>query len=442
MAGKKTVAAVTASALTPQQQRVKELMAMKDLLNKEAGDRFLMTLQDDAAHCIEVIPTGIPSLDIALGIGGIPRGRFIEFYGPEQSGKTTAALQVAANAQRMGLSILYVDAENALDPAYCQKLGLDIAREDFVICQPDFGEQALNACLRLIDAGLIDLVIIDSVAALTPKAKFDSVAEDVASGGKFVGTHARMMSAFLGAAVSKAKKMNCPVLCLNQVRKEITPMGAKEGRPGGNALAHAMSIRVNFRRVGTETGGNKTDETAMGLFGQTKAQVVKNKFAPPMQQALFDLVFGEGADYYKNLILTGVRLNVGVVKKSSWYELVDSTGQIIPGTKRQGDKQMTKLLRDNKQMTQVLVDMISEKVSINIYDPTRPKRTIGVRDESGNVTIDEDADFDRYGEDGPEEGYDLPEPIIPIIDADPIAAELAAVLEDPEGSETGVALNI
>lgn len=367
-------------------ERLQRLIAMKDALNKEAGDRFLMTLQDEASRGIEVVSTGIPSLDIALGIGGIPRGRFVEFYGPEQSGKTTAALQVAANAQRGGASILYVDAENALDPIYCQKLGLDITREDFIICQPDFGEQGLNAALRLIDAGLIDLVVIDSIPALTPKAKFDSVAEDVASGNKFVGTHARMMSGFLGAAVSKAKKANCTVLCLNQIRKEITPMGAKEGRPGGNALAHAMSMRVNFRRVETETGGNKTDETAMGLFGKTKAQVNKNKFAPPMQQAMFDLVFGEGADYYKNLALTCARMGVGVKKSGSWYQAVDGHGAKV-GTQKQGDKKMAEYLKAEVDVLHMLVDLLSAKVGIDLYDPTRLDRVIGIRaDEADEET--------------------------------------------------------
>lgn len=360
---------------------------MREKLNKQAGDRILTVLSDGAEQGIEVISTGIPSLDIKLGIGGVPRGRFTEFYGPEQSGKTTAALQVAANAQRMGLAILYIDAENALDPVYCQKLGLDIRREDFVICQPNFGEEGLNAALRLIDARLIDLIIIDSIPALTPKAKFERIQSEgtaakkggVEAGGIFVGTHARMMNDFLAVAISQAKKANCAVIGLNQIRKEITPMGAREGRPGGNGWAHAASVRVNFRRMSTDTEGKADTEDITGTAGKTKAQIVKNKFAPPHQVALFDLVFGEGADFYKNLLMTAVREDIGIKKGGSWFTFVDENGEELD--KVQGEDKAALYLRSKPELALKLVDLLSDYTGINIYDPGRPDRLPGVRPE-------------------------------------------------------------
>ena len=275
-------------------------------IEKQFGKGSIMKLGDDVQKTIDVIPTGCLTLDLALGIGGMPRGRIIEIYGPESSGKTTVTLHVLAECQKMGGTAAFIDAEHALDPQYASRLGVDI--DNLYISQPDTGEQALEICESLVRSGAIDIVVIDSVAALTPKAEIDGE-----MGDSFVGIQARLMSQALRKLTGIVNKTNCCVIFINQLREKIGVMyGNPETTTGGKALKFYSSIRMDIRKAdvikdGTEIIGNRT-----------KVKIVKNKLAPPFKVAEFDIMYGTGINNEACVIDVATELDV-IQKSGSWY---------------------------------------------------------------------------------------------------------------------------
>ena len=293
---------------------------------------------------IEVIPSGSLGLDLALGIGGLPRGRVVEIYGPESSGKTTLALHAIAEAQKRGGTCAFIDAEHALDPTYARKLGVDI--DNLLISQPDAGEQALEICDTLVRSGAVDVVVIDSVAALVPRAELEGE-----MGDSHVGLHARLMSQALRKLTGSVSKSNTMLIFLNQIRLKIGVMfGNPETTTGGNALKFYASIRMEIRRIGSI----KDRENVTG--NQTRVKVVKNKLAPPFREVEFDIMYGEGISKVGELVDLGVK--VGVVEKSGAWFSCDS--QRI-GQGRENAKQ---LLRDHKDMADSVERRIREQAGV------------------------------------------------------------------------------
>jgi len=283
----------------------KALEAAISQIDKAFGKGSLMRLGDREVIDIEAISTGSLGLDIALGIGGLPRGRVVEIYGPESSGKTTLALQVAAEAQKNGGVAAFVDAEHALDPVYAQKLGVNL--NDLLISQPDTGEQALEIVDTLVRSGAIDVLIVDSVAALTPRAELEGE-----MGDSLPGLQARLMSQALRKLTGSISKSNTLVIFINQIRMKIGVMfGSPETTTGGNALKFYASVRLDIRRI----GAIKKGEDVVG--NQTRVKVVKNKVAPPFKQVEFDIMYGEGISYVGELVDLGVKANV-VEKSGAW----------------------------------------------------------------------------------------------------------------------------
>lgn len=275
-------------------------------IDRAFGKGSVMRLGEKTSMDIEAIPTGSLGLDIALGIGGLPKGRVIEIYGPESSGKTTLALHVAAEAQKNGGVCAFIDAEHALDPVYAGKLGVDL--DDLLVSQPDTGEQALEICDTLVRSGAVDVVIIDSVAALTPRAEIEGE-----MGDSLPGLQARLMSQALRKLTGSISKSNCMVIFINQIRMKIGVMfGSPETTSGGNALKFYASVRLDIRRIGSL----KDRDEIVG--NQTRVKVVKNKVAPPFRQVEFDIIYGEGISKTGELIDLGVKCEV-IDKAGSWY---------------------------------------------------------------------------------------------------------------------------
>jgi len=305
----------------------KALTSALSQIEKQFGKGAVMRLGDRADEAIETVSTGSLGLDIALGIGGLPRGRVVEIYGPESSGKTTLTLQAIANCQKNGGTAAFVDAEHALDPTYAEKLGVNVA--DLLISQPDTGEQALEIADMLVRSGAVDMVVVDSVAALTPKAEIEGE-----MGDSHVGLHARLMSQALRKITANIKKSNCLVIFINQIRMKIGVMfGSPETTTGGNALKFYASVRLDIRRIGAVKKGDEV------IGSETRVKVVKNKVAPPFRQAEFEILYGEGTSREGEIIELGVAQNL-IDKSGAWYSYKgDRIGQ--------GKENVRQFLRDN-----------------------------------------------------------------------------------------------
>ncbi|ASX09431.1 recombinase RecA [Aeromonas dhakensis] len=312
------------------QNKQKALAAALGQIEKQFGKGSIMRLGDSKTMDIEAISTGSLSLDVALGIGGLPCGRIVEIYGPESSGKTTLTLQVIAEAQKKGKTCAFVDAEHALDPIYAAKLGVNV--DDLLISQPDTGEQALEICDMLVRSNAVDVIIVDSVAALTPKAEIEGE-----MGDSHVGLQARLMSQALRKLTANIKNANCLCIFINQIRMKIGVMfGSPETTTGGNALKFYASVRLDIRR----TGAIKEGDEVVG--NETRVKVVKNKVAPPFKQAEFQIFYGAGISKEGELVDLGVKHKL-IDKAGAWYSY---NGEKIG----QGKANVMKLFAENKAL--------------------------------------------------------------------------------------------
>ena len=293
------------------ENKAKALKAALGQIEKQFGKNTIMHLGDDSAIIdVDVVSTGSLGLDIALGIGGLPKGRIVEIYGPESSGKTTMTLQAIAECQKQGGVCAFIDAEHALDPVYARKLGVNT--DDLLLSQPDNGEQALEITDMLVRSGAVDMIVIDSVAALTPRAEIEGE-----MGDSHMGLQARLMSQALRKITGNAKRSNCMVVFINQIRMKIGVMfGSPETTTGGNALKFYASVRMDIRRIGAVKNGDEI------IGNQTRVKVIKNKMAPPFRQAEFEITYGEGTNHLAEVIDLGVEIGA-VGKAGSWYSYGD-----------------------------------------------------------------------------------------------------------------------
>ncbi len=329
--------------MTIDKEKIKAVEIALDQIQKNYGKGSIMKMGDAASMQLEAIPTGALSLDMCLGIGGLPRGRIIEIFGPESSGKTTVSLHVIAEAQKRGGIVAFIDAENALDPVYAAKLGVNI--DELLISQPDFGEQALDICETLVRSGAVDVVVVDSVAALVPKAEIEGE-----MGDSHMGLQARLMSQALRKLTALVNKSKTVVIFINQLREKIGVMfGNPETTPGGRALKFYSSVRLDVRRiesikVGEDTTGNRV-----------RIKVVKNKVSPPFKQTEVEIIFGEGISREGDLLDLGVEQ--GVIEKSgTWYAYA---GNRIG----QGRDNTRKYLKDNQDVCADIERKVREKFS-------------------------------------------------------------------------------
>jgi recombination protein RecA len=331
-------------------ERAKALQAALAQIEKQFGKGTIMRLAaGEKIEDIQVVSTGSLGLDIALGVGGLPRGRVIEIYGPESSGKTTLTLQVIAEMQRQGGTCAFIDAEHALDPQYAAKLGVDLS--DLLISQPDTGEQALEIVDALVRSGSVDLVVIDSVAALTPKAELEGE-----MGDSLPGLQARLMSQALRKLTATIKKSNCMVVFINQIRMKIGVMfGNPETTTGGNALKFYASVRLDIRRTGSIKKGDEV------IGSETKVKVVKNKVAPPFRTAEFDILYGEGISREGEIVDLGVAARV-LEKSGAWYAY---NGEKIG----QGKDNAREFLKENPELAHEIENRIREAMGIALLPP-------------------------------------------------------------------------
>ena len=343
--------AATQSSMNP--EKAKALAAALAQIEKQFGKGSIMRLgEGDAIRDIEVVSTGSLGLDIALGVGGLPRGRVVEIYGPESSGKTTLTLQVIAEMQKQGGVCAFIDAEHALDAQYAEKLGVSL--QDLLISQPDTGEQALEIVDALVRSGSVDLIVVDSVAALTPKAELEG---DM--GDSLPGLQARLMSQALRKLTATIQKTNTMVIFINQIRMKIGVMfGSPETTTGGNALKFYASVRLDIRRIGSIKKGDEV------IGSETKVKVVKNKVAPPFKSAEFDILYGEGISREGEIIDMGVEARI-VEKSGAWYAY---QGEKIG----QGKDNAREFLRENPALAVEIENRVREAVGI----PTLPVASV------------------------------------------------------------------
>ncbi len=320
-------------------------------IEKNYGKGSIMRMGDGLQVNVESIPTGSLSLDLALGIGGVPKGRIIEIYGPESCGKTTLALHIIASAQKSGGEVAYIDAEHALEPAYARALGVDI--EKMLISQPDTGEDALNICETLVRSGAVDVVVIDSVAALVPRSEIEGE-----MGDSSVGVVARLMSQALRKLAGVISKTNCIVVFINQLREKIGVMyGNPETTPGGRALKYFCSVRIDMRRIETLKVGQEM------VGSRTRAKVVKNKVAPPFKEAEFDIMYGEGISKIGEILDLGVKLDL-IDKGGAWYTVGD--------VRLQGRDAAKNYLKDNPEVAEA----VEAQIRANAYKLMSPQARV------------------------------------------------------------------
>ncbi len=325
------------------EEKKRALNSVFEVIEKQYGKGSIMKLGDTTAVDVDVIPTGSMTLDMALGVGGIPRGRVIEIYGPEASGKTTVALHIVAEAQKMGGEAAFIDAEHALDPVYAEKLGVDI--DNLIVAQPDTGEQGLEIAETLVRSGALDVIVIDSVAALVPKAEIEGE-----MGDSHVGLLARLMSQALRKLTGITSKTGTTVIFINQLREKVGVVyGNPETTPGGRALKYFASVRLDVRKQeviknGTEAIGSKT-----------RVKVVKNKVAPPFKEAEFDIIYGQGISKEGNIL--DVAVNMGIIQKSgAWFSY---EGERLG----QGRDNVRKYMQENPAFTKDIDALIREKMA-------------------------------------------------------------------------------
>ena len=331
------------------ENKSKALTAALQQIEKQFGKGSIMRMDAGAMPDIQVVSTGSLGLDIALGVGGLPRGRVVEIYGPESSGKTTLCLQVVAEMQKAGGTAAYIDAENALDPQYAAKLGVNI--DELLISQPDTGEQGLEITDMLVRSGSVDIVVIDSVAALVPRAEIEGE-----MGDQLPGLQARLMSQALRKLTGNIKRTNTLVIFINQIRMKIGVMfGSPETTTGGNALKFYASVRLDIRRIGAIKKGEEV------IGSETRVKVVKNKVAPPFRQAEFDILYGEGISREGEILELGVAHDL-VGKSGSWYTYgKDRVGQ--------GKDNAREYLRERPELSKEIEAKIREKIGVAMPDP-------------------------------------------------------------------------
>ncbi len=342
------------------ENRNKALAAALSQIEKQYGKGSIMRLGDsDVAKDIQVVSTGSLGLDIALGVGGLPRGRVIEIYGPESSGKTTLTLQVIAEMQKLGGTAAFIDAEHALDPQYAQKIGVNV--QELLISQPDNGEQALEITDMLVRSGSVDIVVVDSVAALTPRAEIEGE-----MGEPQMGLQARLMSQALRKLTANIKRSNTMVIFINQIRMKIGVMfGNPETTTGGNALKFYASIRLDIRRTGSIKRGDEV------IGNETRVKIVKNKVAPPFKQADFDILYGEGISRESEIIELGV-LHKLIEKSGAWYAY---NGEKIG----QGRDNVRDYLKEHKDIAREIEDKI--RSAVGLIEPGKQDQPISPPDE-------------------------------------------------------------
>ncbi len=334
-------------------------------IEKQFGKGSVMKMGDQLVTSIPTVSTGSLGLDVALGVGGLPYGRVVEIYGPESSGKTTLSLSAIAEAQRQGKTCAFIDAEHALDPIYAEKLGVNI--DDLLVSQPDTGEQALEICDMLVRSGAVELVVIDSVAALVPKAEIEGE-----MGASHMGLAARLMSQALRKLTGNIKRANCCVIFINQIRMKIGVMfGSPETTTGGNALKFYSSVRLDIRRIGAIKKGDEV------VGNETRVKVVKNKVAPPFKQAEFDILYGEGISRHGEIVDLGVKQGL-IDKAGAWYSYKDTRiGQ--------GKDNVRNFLKENPEISDEIEAQIREKLMPTISDETLPDGT----EEAADVVEEE-----------------------------------------------------
>ena len=351
-------------------EKKKALESALGQIEKQFGKGSVMKLGDFTAMNVEAIPTGALSLDIALGIGGIPRGRIIEIFGPESSGKTTLALHVIAEAQKMGGEAAFIDAEHALDPVYAKHLGVDI--DNLIVSQPDTGEQALEIAEALVRSGALDVIVVDSVAALVPKAEIDGE-----MGDSHIGLQARLMSQALRKLAGAINKSKCVIVFINQLREKVGIMfGNPETTPGGRALKFYASVRLDIRKI----ENLKQDGEVVG--NRARVKVVKNKVAPPFREAEFDIVYGKGISKEGNILDLAVNLDL-IEKSGSWFS--------YNGTRiGQGRENVKKYLIDNPTITEELEKKIRENFNQAFENSLGDNEEIEEDSHSEDIELDEE----------------------------------------------------